>query len=68
MTGLLRACAGATLTLLFTAGGLVRAATPAATSAATPDDCQTLRKHGHRAEAQGCYQSLAQSREPYLRA
>ena len=35
---------------------------------ATPDDCHTLRKHGHRAEAQACYQSLTQARDPYLRA
>ncbi len=27
-----------------------------------------LRKHGHRAEAQACYQSLTQARDPYLRA
>ena len=25
---------------------------------ATPDDCHALRKHGHRAEAQKCYESL----------
>ncbi len=37
-------------------------------AAATPDDCRTLRKHGHRAEAQFCYQSLAQARDAYLRA
>jgi len=37
-------------------------------SAATPEDCRTLRKHGHRAEAQSCYQSLTQTRDPYLRA
>jgi tetratricopeptide (TPR) repeat protein len=37
-------------------------------SAATPDDCQLLRKHGHRAEAQSCYQSLTQARDPYTRA
>ena len=35
---------------------------------ATPDDCQALRKHGHRAEAQACYQSLTQTRDLYLRA
>ena len=35
---------------------------------ATPDDCHALRKHGHRAEAQACYQSLTQTRDPYLRA
>jgi cellulose synthase operon protein C len=37
-------------------------------SAATPDDCRTLRKHGHRAEAQSCFQSLSQSRDAYDRA
>jgi tetratricopeptide (TPR) repeat protein len=37
-------------------------------SAPTPDDCHLLRKHGHRAEAQSCYQSLTQARDPYTRA
>jgi tetratricopeptide (TPR) repeat protein len=36
--------------------------------AATPDDCHALRKHGHRAEAQKCYESLGAARDPYLRA
>jgi tetratricopeptide (TPR) repeat protein len=36
--------------------------------AATPDDCHALRKHGHRAEAQKCYESLIATRDPYLRA
>src|SRR5713226_8881817 len=36
--------------------------------AATPDDCHALRKHGHRAEAQKCYESLTASSDPYLRA
>ncbi len=36
--------------------------------AATPDDCHALRKHGHRAEAQACYESLTHARDPYLRA
>src|ERR1700730_9302447 len=36
--------------------------------AATPDDCHALRKHGHRAEAQKCYESLTASPDPYLRA
>ncbi len=36
--------------------------------AATPDDCHALRKHGHRAEAQKCYESLSAARDPYLRA
>lgn len=37
-------------------------------SAATPDDCLALRKHGKRPEAQKCFESLAASRDPYLRA
>ena len=36
--------------------------------AATPSDCDTLRHHGHRVEAQACYQSLTLSADPYLRA
>src|SRR5258708_20907176 len=36
--------------------------------AATPDDCHALRKHGHRAEAQKCYESLIAAPDPYLRA
>src|ERR1700675_4724894 len=35
---------------------------------ATPDDCHALRKHGHSAEAQKCYESLSATRDPYLRA
>jgi tetratricopeptide (TPR) repeat protein len=35
---------------------------------ATPDDCHALRKHGHRAEAQRCYEALTAARDPYLRA
>ena len=35
---------------------------------ATPDDCHALRKHGHRAEAQKCYESLSAARDPFLRA
>ena len=35
---------------------------------ATPDECNALRKHGHRAEAQKCYESLSTARDPYLRA
>ena len=31
---------------------------------ATPEDCHSLRKHGHRAEAQKCYESLTTSRDP----
>jgi tetratricopeptide (TPR) repeat protein len=36
--------------------------------AATPDDCHALRKHGRRADAQKCYESLAASNDPYFRA
>jgi tetratricopeptide (TPR) repeat protein len=36
--------------------------------AATPENCHALRGHGHRAEAQKCYQSLTTSSDPYLRA
>jgi tetratricopeptide (TPR) repeat protein len=38
------------------------------TLGATPDDCHALRKHGHGAEAQKCYESLTAARDPYLRA
>src|SRR5450755_4413553 len=41
---------------------------PAAVLAATPTDCAALRRHGHRAEAQACYQSLTLAADPYLRA
>lgn len=30
--------------------------------------CESLRYHGKKAEARACYQGLAQSRDPYLRA
>jgi tetratricopeptide (TPR) repeat protein len=36
--------------------------------AVTPTDCSTLRLHGHRSEAQACYESLVRSGDPYLRA
>ena len=35
---------------------------------ATPDSCQTLRKHGQKTEAQACYESLVRSNSAYLRA
>ncbi len=35
---------------------------------ATPQDCQALRHHGRRAEAQACYRSLIQASTAYLRA
>jgi cellulose synthase operon protein C len=36
--------------------------------AAAPDDCRAMRKHGHRTEAQKCFESLTLARDPYLRA
>jgi Flp pilus assembly protein TadD len=36
--------------------------------AATPDDCRSLRKHGHRAEAQACFDHLTHSNDAYDRA
>ena len=39
-----------------------------AAAAVAPADCATLRRHGHRTEAQACYQSLTLSADPYLRA
>jgi cellulose synthase operon protein C len=50
----------------FVASSALAAASAA--PAATPDDCHALRKHGHRAEAQSCYQSLTQARDAYTRA
>jgi tetratricopeptide (TPR) repeat protein len=35
---------------------------------ATPEGCQALRKHGRNAEAQKCFEELAQTRDAYLRA
>jgi tetratricopeptide (TPR) repeat protein len=39
-----------------------------ACAAATPADCAALRLHGHRTEAQACYQTLTLAADPYLRA
>jgi cellulose synthase operon protein C len=36
--------------------------------AATPADCAAMRKHGRRAEAQTCFESLTQAGDAYLRA
>jgi len=36
--------------------------------AATPEECQALRKHGHNEQANTCFESLTQSREPAIRA
>jgi cellulose synthase operon protein C len=35
---------------------------------ATPDECRELRKHGRRADAQKCFESLVAAREPAVRA
>jgi Flp pilus assembly protein TadD len=39
-----------------------------AACAATPDQCASLQLHGQSAKAQNCYDSLARSSSPYLRA
>ena len=36
--------------------------------AATPEECQALRKHGHNEQANTCFESLTQAREPAVRA
>jgi tetratricopeptide (TPR) repeat protein len=36
--------------------------------AAVPEDCWTLRKHGHGAEAQACFNALTRSADAYSRA
>ena len=36
--------------------------------AVTPDGCRVMRKHGHRAEARKCFESLTLARDPALRA
>src|SRR2546427_6573456 len=36
--------------------------------AATPTDCWSLRKHGHRVEAQACFDGLTRSGDAYARA
>ena len=36
--------------------------------AATPEDCQGMRKHGQRTEANNCFESLGRSSMAYLRA
>lgn len=39
-----------------------------AVRAAVPMDCWSLQKHGHRAEAQSCFESLTRSNDAYNRA
>lgn len=36
--------------------------------AVVPTDCWSLKKHGHRAEAQSCFESLTRSNDAYMRA
>jgi tetratricopeptide (TPR) repeat protein len=40
----------------------------AVASAAVPADCWSLRKHGHRPEAQECFEGLTRSGDAYVRA
>src|SRR6266851_1210392 len=47
---------------------LVSVVTPSPASAATPSDCWSLARHGRRAEALACYQSLTATADPYFRA
>src|SRR5439155_18604403 len=55
--------------LVFTAiGAVASVVTASPVSAATPSDCWTLTRHGKRAEAVACYQSLAATADHYLRA
>jgi tetratricopeptide (TPR) repeat protein len=43
-------------------------ASVAAVQAAVPADCWNLRKHGHSAEAQTCFENLTRSGDTYFRA
>jgi tetratricopeptide (TPR) repeat protein len=43
-------------------------ASTACVFAASPTDCWSLRKHGHRAEAQACFERLTRSSDAYDRA
>jgi cellulose synthase operon protein C len=58
MTWAMRACA--MLVVTWVSAGVCLAV--------TPDDCSTLRKHGHRPEAKTCYEVLVQSHDPAIRA
>ncbi len=52
------------LTLIVIAIATVRVAV----APASPSDCSTLLRHGQRADAHACYQSLTLAADPYLRA
>jgi cellulose synthase operon protein C len=43
-------------------------ASVASAQAALPADCWNLRKHGHAAEAQICFENLTRSGDTYFRA
>ncbi len=51
--------------LALSAALLLACATAA--QAAAPADCWSLRKHGHRSEAQACFEGLARSSDAYAR-
>ena len=34
----------------------------------TPDSCAALRKHGHKTEAQSCFEALVRDKSAYFRA
>ena len=40
----------------------------ASAGAAAPSDCWALRKHGHKPEAQTCFEGLTRSEDAYVRA
>ncbi len=47
---------------------LMLASVGACWAASTPESCSVLRKHGRRAEASACYETLSRSGDAYLRA
>lgn len=50
--------------LILASAGVCWATSPAS----TPESCSALRKHGRRAEASACYETLSRSGDAYLRA
>ncbi len=52
----------------FAAILLLLCACAASARAAAPADCWSQRKHGHKAEAQSCFESLTRSSDAYARA
>jgi cellulose synthase operon protein C len=55
-----------TIAVLMLAG--ISASRAASATPASPDNCHKLQLHGHKSEAQACYESLVGSNNPYLRA